>query len=171
MTHRAMLYLRRFLAAAVIALGLVAPASAQLRVRVDEGNFQPTPIAIPDFQVTGANADLAKQIAEVVRADLASTGLFDLQNPASFIQRDLSINAEPRFADWKIIRTEGLVVGTFEEMADGKVAVNGTRASKQPGLWLVGYGEWTGAASATLIGVTRTARSTVSEIAAALASS
>jgi hypothetical protein len=31
-------------------------------------------------------------------------------------------------------------------------------------LWLVGYGEWTGAASATLIGVTRTARSTVSEI-------
>ncbi len=52
--------------------------------------------------------------------------------------------------------------------ADGKIAVDGTRASKQPSLWLVGYGEWTGAASATLIGVTRTARSTVSEIAAAL---
>lgn len=52
--------------------------------------------------------------------------------------------------------------------ADGKIAVDGTRASKQPGLWLVGYGEWTGAASATLIGVTRTARSTVNEIAAAL---
>jgi len=124
MTQRAMLYLRRFLAAAVIALGLVAPASAQLRVRVDQGNFTPTPIAIPDFQVTGANSDLAKQIVEVVRADLASTGLFDLQNPASFIQRDLSINAEPRFADWKIIRTEGLVVGTFEELPDGKVAVS-----------------------------------------------
>lgn len=52
--------------------------------------------------------------------------------------------------------------------ADGKVAVEGTRALKQPNLWLVGYGEWTGAASATLIGVTRTARSTVSEIDAAL---
>lgn len=51
---------------------------------------------------------------------------------------------------------------------DGKVAVEGTRALKQPNLWLVGYGEWTGAASATLIGVTRTARSTVSEIVAAL---
>jgi len=50
----------------------------------------------------------------------------------------------------------------------GKVAVAGTRALKQPKLWLVGYGEWTGAASATLIGVTRTARSTVSEIDAAL---
>ena len=53
--------------------------------------------------------------------------------------------------------------------SDGKVAVEGTRAVKQPNLWLVGYGEWTGAASATLIGVTRTARSTVSEIIEALA--
>ncbi|HEY6610534.1 MAG TPA: FAD-dependent oxidoreductase, partial [Pseudomonas sp.] len=52
---------------------------------------------------------------------------------------------------------------------DGKVVVEGTRALKQPNLWLVGYGEWTGAASATLIGVTRTARSTVSEIVEALA--
>jgi TolB protein len=65
-----------------------------------------------------------KQIVEVVRADLASTGLFDLQNPASFIQRDLTINAEPRFADWKIIKTEGLVAGAFEDLADGKVAVS-----------------------------------------------
>lgn len=53
--------------------------------------------------------------------------------------------------------------------ADDRVAVAGTRSVTQPRLWLVGYGEWTGAASATLIGVTRTARSTVAEIAAALA--
>ena len=124
MTQRTINLIRHFLAVALIAAGLAAPASAQLRVRVDEGNFQPTPIAIPDFQVTGANGELAKQIVEVVRADLASTGLFDLQNPASFIQRDLTINAEPRFADWKIIKTEGLVVGAFEDLADGKVAVS-----------------------------------------------
>ena len=35
-------------------------------------------------------------------------------------------------------------------------------------LWLVGYGEWTGTASATLIGVTRSARSTVDEVVEAL---
>ena len=51
---------------------------------------------------------------------------------------------------------------------DGRVQVDGTRASKCPNLWLVGYGDWTGAASATLIGVTRTARSTVAEIQAEL---
>lgn len=52
---------------------------------------------------------------------------------------------------------------------EGKVDVVGTRARQEPALWLVGYGEWTGAASATLIGVARTARSTVEEILACLA--
>ncbi|ERI51319.1 hypothetical protein N878_06680 [Pseudomonas sp. EGD-AK9] len=54
--------------------------------------------------------------------------------------------------------------------ADGRVAVAGTRAEKVPALWLVGYGEWTGSASATLVGVARTARSTAEEISAYLAS-
>jgi putative flavoprotein involved in K+ transport len=47
---------------------------------------------------------------------------------------------------------------------DGRVQVVGTRSLREPRLWLVGYGEWTGFASATLIGVGRTARATVAEI-------
>jgi putative flavoprotein involved in K+ transport len=50
----------------------------------------------------------------------------------------------------------------------GRVTVRGTRAVLEPRLWLVGYGEWTGFASATLVGVGRTARATVAEVAAAL---
>ena len=52
---------------------------------------------------------------------------------------------------------------------DQTVAVNDGRSIKVNNLWLVGYGEWTGMASATLIGVSRTARATVDEIAAYLA--
>ncbi|EPL16057.1 putative monooxygenase [Pseudomonas sp. CF161] len=52
---------------------------------------------------------------------------------------------------------------------EGRVEVEGTHSTEEPRLWLVGYGEWTGSASATLIGVTRTARSTVDEIVAFLA--
>jgi putative flavoprotein involved in K+ transport len=48
--------------------------------------------------------------------------------------------------------------------SDGRVEVEGTRSVKQPGLWLVGYGSWTGFASATLIGVNRSARQTAQEI-------
>lgn len=47
---------------------------------------------------------------------------------------------------------------------DGRVKVDGTRSVKQPNLWLMGYGDWTGPASATLIGVTRYARSAVEQI-------
>ena len=46
----------------------------------------------------------------------------------------------------------------------GRTPTEGTRATELPGLWLVGYGEWTGSASATLVGVMRTARETVREI-------
>ena len=52
--------------------------------------------------------------------------------------------------------------------ANGRVAVTGTRSSGEPRLWLLGYGDWTGYASATLIGVGRTARACVEEIVAAL---
>ena len=47
---------------------------------------------------------------------------------------------------------------------DGKVDVAGTRSLQEPRLWLLGYGEWTGLASATLIGVGRSARATAEEI-------
>lgn len=47
---------------------------------------------------------------------------------------------------------------------DGKVAVNENRSVASPNLWLVGYGDWTGLASATLIGVTRTARDVVKQV-------
>ena len=41
---------------------------------------------------------------------------------------------------------------------DGKADTDGTRSKKVNGLWLVGYGNWTGFASATLIGVGRRLR-------------
>lgn len=50
----------------------------------------------------------------------------------------------------------------------GVVETRGTRSIKDPNLWLVGYGNWTGFASATLVGVGRSARATVQEISAAL---
>lgn len=47
----------------------------------------------------------------------------------------------------------------------------GTRSTLEPRVWVVGYGNWTGYASATLIGVGRSARATVQEVAAALGES
>lgn len=54
--------------------------------------------------------------------------------------------------------------------ADGRVETEGTRSVAEPRLWLVGYGQWTGFASATLVGVGRSARATAREVAAHLSS-
>ena len=46
----------------------------------------------------------------------------------------------------------------------GRIAVEGTRSRAEPRLHLLGYGDWTGPASATLIGAGRTAKAAVAEI-------
>ncbi|MEU2286099.1 ArsO family NAD(P)H-dependent flavin-containing monooxygenase [Streptomyces sp. NPDC013178] len=51
----------------------------------------------------------------------------------------------------------------------GHIATTGTRAVDEPRLHLLGYGDWTGPASATLIGVGRPAREAAREIADLLA--
>lgn len=51
----------------------------------------------------------------------------------------------------------------------GHIATAGTRAVDEPRLHLLGYGDWTGPASATLIGAGRPARDAAREIAALLA--
>lgn len=52
----------------------------------------------------------------------------------------------------------------LENVNPNRIETDGTQAASQPGLWLVGYGNWTGFASATLIGVGRSARKTVGEV-------
>ncbi|MEV0819965.1 ArsO family NAD(P)H-dependent flavin-containing monooxygenase [Nonomuraea rubra] len=51
---------------------------------------------------------------------------------------------------------------------DGLIPTRGTQAIGEPRLHLLGYGDWTGPASATLIGAGRTARQLVAEITAQL---
>lgn len=55
-----------------------------------------------------------------------------------------------------------LSLGVVE--ANGRVAVENNRSTLEPRLWLMGYGDWTGAASATIVGVTRAAREMVARI-------
>ncbi|WP_427893473.1 ArsO family NAD(P)H-dependent flavin-containing monooxygenase [Kribbella sp. GL6] len=47
---------------------------------------------------------------------------------------------------------------------NGLIPTDGTQALKEPRLHLIGYGDWTGPASATLIGAGRTARDLVREL-------
>ncbi len=53
---------------------------------------------------------------------------------------------------------------TLDIVENHKILTDHTRAIQLPGLWLVGYGNWTGYASATIYGVGKTAKRTVQEI-------
>ena len=104
--------LKRLLAALLIALGTTATlASAQIETDITRGTIKPIPIAIPDFNAQPGAEEYARQISEVIRNDLVSTGRFATTDPAAFIQKDLDIQIQPRFADWRIINADALVVG------------------------------------------------------------
>lgn len=97
----------KFMMALFAALLFTLPAAAELRVDVTRGTAEPLPIAVNDF----AGDATGKQISDVVSADLQRSGLFRPLNPASFIERGLAVNATPRFADWRAISSQAVVVG------------------------------------------------------------
>lgn len=120
--------MKRMLAAITLGLAAFAPvATAQLEVNIAEGVLKPIPIAVPTFEADGVDPAISQQISEVVRADLESTGLFTVVSEAAHIQKDLDIEVAPRFADWKIIKSDALVIGSVEQIErDGNPLLRGS---------------------------------------------
>jgi TolB protein len=100
------------------------PARAEMHLDITQPNVAPMPIAITDFYgAPGQEADVGKQIAQVVSADLASSGLFAPIDPAAFVQTPDALRQGPRFADWKVLNAQALVSGTVATEGDGRLRV------------------------------------------------
>jgi TolB protein len=89
---------------------LTAPAFAELRIDVTRGNVEPLPIAINDFSGDATG----QKISEVVAADLERSGLFRIIPQTAFIERGLAVDGTPRFADWRAINSQAMVVGRVQ---------------------------------------------------------
>src|SRR5579872_5959470 len=85
---------------AALAGAPLSAARADVTVDVNQGILQPMPIALPAF--TGAGP-YATDIAGVVSADLARSGLFRPLDPNTFVDRAPDVNIPPNFANWKQI--------------------------------------------------------------------
>ena len=98
------------------------PAAAALRLDVTQGNVQPLPVALPDF-VGGSPADgeVARNITQVMTANLKRSGLFAPIDQAAFIEKITNIDAVPRFPDWRAINAQGLVTGRITRQGDGRL--------------------------------------------------
>jgi TolB protein len=116
--------LHRFLVLMACLAGLTmiaAPAArADVVVDVNQGVLQPMPIAIAPF---GGAAPYGGDIAQVVTADLQRSGLFRPLDPNSFLDKSTDVNLLPKFADWKQIGGQALVVGQVSLDPDGRLQV------------------------------------------------
>jgi TolB protein len=110
-------------ATAVGALAGLSPrrVTAALKLDVTQGNIQPIPIAIPDFAgVATRDPALGRNVSQIIASNLYRSGLFAPIDPAAYIERINSIDATPRFADWRQINAQALVVGRVSQ-ADSRV--------------------------------------------------
>lgn len=106
---------------------LSAQAMAQtgpLRIEITEGVIEPMPFAVPGFVADGSAAsDLSTQLSRVVASDLVGTGLFREIPESAYISKVTDFAAPVKYADWKAINAQALIVGT--------VKVSGSRLTVQ----------------------------------------
>ena len=120
--------MKRFLQLIVFSLAAIlaglCPAYAQIEIDITKGNIDPTPIAVPDF--LGADVQsraLGAEIAAVIRADLERSGLFRALDPNSFIEKQTTIDYEPTYADWRVIKADALVSGQIVRESATRIRV------------------------------------------------
>jgi len=113
----------RFLALALTSFLFAAPAHAQLKIDITQGNVNPMPIAVTDPTGGGALSGMGSDIMRVVAADLERSGLFRPIDPASFIEKISSGSVLPRFADWRQINAQALVTSALTSEGGDKVKI------------------------------------------------
>lgn len=110
---------RMFLASsAAAAIGVAAPAWAQLRIEITGVGANQFPIAIPQFQGTNYSP---VDIAAVISADLERSGAFRaIKVMGEIPQEDLT---KPRGSFWQTMGANALVLGTVEAITETRYAV------------------------------------------------
>jgi TolB protein len=103
-------------------VGLAPAARAQLQIDITQGVVEPVPIAINAFLGSGAEeAQVGRDIAAVITANLDRSGLFRPLDPASFIEKIANFDAAPGFANWRVINAQALVTGRVTRQSDGRL--------------------------------------------------
>lgn len=101
---------------AVLALGAAASAQAQLRLDITKGVRDAVPIAVVPFG--GQAPDAATDVAAVVANDLLLSGRFAPLDRRDMVTRPTQGDAI-RFEDWRLLRSDFIVVGRVEADATG----------------------------------------------------
>ena len=111
----------------ILSLCLVNNALALIEIDITEGNREPLPIAISDFfydEIDSSKlSEISVNLSNVVKADLERCGLFEPINKDAFIQNNSAMHLMPRFADWRLIKSQALVTGKLKIVDGDKLRV------------------------------------------------
>lgn len=105
---------RRRLGFAALACGLLAitgTSHAQLRLDITQGVRDAVPIAVVPFGGQGEAA--AADVASIIANDLRLSGRFDPLERQDMVARP-TVGAEIRFQDWRLLKSDFIVVGRVE---------------------------------------------------------
>ncbi len=127
-------------AQAVAAPQRAAPGGQTAVIDVNRARTDPIPIAIPPLAGgDGGTAQLGQEIAGVISADLARSGLFRPISPSAYIQASTGAPADvPNFQNWKAIGAQALVTGRAEAQGGGQIRVEFRLWDVLPGAQLQG---------------------------------
>jgi TolB protein len=107
----------------VRAQALGAAAAPTAVIDVSRARSEPIPIAVPELGGGDGNAaQLGRDMAGVISADLARSGLFRLIDQAAFAGSAGSSTA-PNLQNWRVTGAQALVTGRVETQGGGNVRV------------------------------------------------
>ena len=108
--------------AAAAGLAIASSPARAVTVDITQGNVQPMPIAIPDFLgETPADNETAHGVSQIITNNLKRSGLFAPLDPAAFLEKITSVDAVPRFPDWRTINAQALAIGRVTRQPDGRL--------------------------------------------------
>lgn len=109
------------LAGALLGTGAFAQ-SGGLTVDITNGNASALPIAVVPFGFEGASVPPESNPGEIVRADLARSGQFRTLAKNDIVEFPTR-QAEVKFATWRLLKQDYLVIGRMADGGDGGLRV------------------------------------------------
>ena len=106
------------------AITFSAEAFGELRVDITRGVVKPIPVAVTNLMGnTPKEQNLGINIANVIKADLVRSGLFEAIDNKAFIDIEDSLNIVPKFGNWRILKAQALSQGKVVLGSDNQLKV------------------------------------------------
>lgn len=114
----------KFACFSMLLIGLATALRAEVRVDIRRGNVEPLPVAVTEFNgLTSPEAQIGRDMANVISNNLERSGLFRPLDRRAFIQDAASLLVRPRFSDWRVINAQALIQGNVKVQPDGRLRV------------------------------------------------